>query len=296
MTPSDGPPADGSPSPAAYAASPRPSYSAPTHITAANVTRHVWGNDEAGQVADWIYASTDRIHALVFGLAPGGSFRHSPEYPTIFGADEVLTVLRGRMVLANPQTGEVHLVETGSSVAFGKDTWHHAFAHGDNELRVLELFAPPPSAGTSGAYARTKPYLTECRYEDDSTLGDWPRATSRPATMHPIGPDQISYRLAGDALIGILWSTAHLTVARLSLSPGGASSPQRRGGDEVLYALDGTLHVRSRYGDDVYVFELAADEACYLPAGSVHEYRNFDRSTATAILGVAPHFVDEQPT
>ena len=42
------------------------------------VTRHIWGDPEAGEVADWIYASTEHVHALVFGLAPGTWFRHSP--------------------------------------------------------------------------------------------------------------------------------------------------------------------------------------------------------------------------
>ena len=78
-----------------YAPSPRPTFDRPTHITDATVTRHIWGDDDAHHVADWIYTSTDRIHALVFGLAPGGRFLHSPEFRTVFGADEVLTVLRG---------------------------------------------------------------------------------------------------------------------------------------------------------------------------------------------------------
>lgn len=279
-----------------YTASPRPIYDRPTHITAATVTRHIWGDDEAHEVADWIYASTDRIHAIVFGLAPGGRFRHSPEFRTVFGADEVLTVIRGTMILTNPETGEVQPVETTASVAFGRDTWHHAFAHGTDELRVLELFAPPPSTGTSGPYARTRPYLESASYADDSVIGRWPafesRAT-RPSTLRLIGPGDIHYRMSGDALVGLLSSTAQLTVANVSLSPGGVSSKQVRGGDEVIYGLTGMMHVRSWYGDDTFVFELGPDEACFLPAGSVHEYRNYTSATSTAILGVAPNFVAE---
>ena len=190
---------------------------------------------------------------MVFGVPPGGGFRHSPEFRTVFGADEVLTVLRGRMVLANPENGEVKLVETGGSVAFGQDTWHHAFAHGTDELRVLELFAPPPSTGTSGPYARTRPYLATNRYADDSVIGAWPTAdASRADTLRLITPELIHYRLNGDALIGVLSSTSQLTVANLSLSPGAISARQRRGGDEVLYGLTGSLHVRSWYdGRDV---------------------------------------------
>lgn len=283
---------DNSSSPIArvYSPSPRPTFEVPTLITAAGVTRHIWGDDEAGHVADWIYASTDRIHALLFGLAPGGAFRHSREFRTVFGADEVLTVLQGRMILANPSTGEVRLVETGQSIAFGADTWHHAFAHGDTELRVLELFAPPPSTGSSGAYARTRPYLAENCYADDSVLGRWPEAGRADSTLCPITTADVHYRLAGDALIGIQSSTDQLTVATVALSPGASSSIQQRGGDEIFFATAGTTHVRSWFEGTTYVFELQPNDACFLPMGSQHEYRNYTSSTTAAIIGVAPHF------
>ena len=44
-------------------------------------------------------------------------------------------------------------------------------------------------------------------------------------------------------------------------SPGGASSIQRRGGDEVVFGLSGVIHVRAWYEDRTHVFELRADEA-----------------------------------
>jgi len=85
-----------------YAPSPRPTFSGPTPIPYDQVTRHLWGDEEAGEVADWIYVSSDKIHQLMFGLAPGGGFRHSEEFRTIFAADEVLYVLSGIMMIANP--------------------------------------------------------------------------------------------------------------------------------------------------------------------------------------------------
>jgi mannose-6-phosphate isomerase-like protein (cupin superfamily) len=274
-----------------YAPSPRPVYDVPTHVVTSTVARHIWGDHEACEVADWIYASTQQIHALVFGLPPGGAFRHSPEFRTVFGADEVLTVLHGRMVLANPETGEVQLVETGGSIAFGQDTWHHAFAHGTEELRVLELIAPPPSTGSSGPYARTRPYLTTNRYEDDSVIGHWPQEKPRRSTLRPLRLEDTHYRLSGDVLVGIIFSSDQLTVANVSVSPGSVSAKEQRGGDEVLFGLSGTMHVRSWFEGNTYVFEMAANEACYLPAGSVHEYRNYSARTATALLGVAPRFL-----
>lgn len=271
-----------------YAPSPRPRFDRPTLITDRSVTRHIWGDPEAGNVADWIYASTDHVHCLVFGVAPGGRFTHSEAFRTVFGADEVFVVLQGRMVIANPETAEVHLLERGEAVAFGPDTWHHVFAHGPEELRVMEFFAPPPSTGTSGPYAKTRPYLDRNNYEDPEVIGNWPGAVRARTTLVPIRRTDLSYRLSGEALIGIMSSTEQLTVATLSLSPGTASAPQRRGGDEVIYGTEGVTHVSARYDGEAFVFEMGPGDACYLPLGTTHEYRNFTSATSTALIGAAP--------
>ena len=42
-------------------------------------------------------------------------------------------------------------------------------------------------------------------------------------------------------------------------------------------ALDGPLWVRAWHGGGVHVFELEAEDVCYLPAGAPHEYRNAGR-------------------
>ena len=200
--------------------SPRPSFDGPALIRRGDVTRHVWGDPAAGEVYDWIYASTDKVHMLVFGLAPGGAFRHSEDYRTIFAADEVLHVLQGVLVIADPETGEVQRVGTGESVFFRRDTWHHAFALGPEPLRVLELFAPPPAAGASSAYAREQPYLEISRYADDALLGHWPPAAPREPRLRVLRPADVLWRRDLGVLCGVLASTEHLTAVTLELGPG----------------------------------------------------------------------------
>jgi mannose-6-phosphate isomerase-like protein (cupin superfamily) len=274
----------------AYRPSPRPAFDGPAAIPYAGVTRHVWGDPEAGEVADWIYASTECVHALVFGLAPGAWFRHSPEFRTIFGADELLYVLRGTMVIANPETGEVLRVACGGTAFFRSDTWHHVHAHGNEELRVLELYAPPPSKGSSGAYARTKPYLepADWRYGDDSLLGRLPGAQPERRTLHEPG---IVWRRSLGVLEGLYASTEHLTAGLLELNPGEASVAHAHGGDEVVYALEGVLHVRAFGAEGNSVFELEPDDAAYIPQGVAHEYRSYGSSPARALFGVAPSYL-----
>ena len=139
--------------------SPRPSFDRPTHIPYEQVTRHVWGDEVSGEVIDWIYVSSSKIHQLVFSMPFGGYFRHSDSHRTIFAADELYYVISGTFVMTNPETGEAHRVNAGEAAFFRRDTWHHGFNYGTEPLRVLEFFAPPPSQGTSSAYAKTKPNL-----------------------------------------------------------------------------------------------------------------------------------------
>jgi quercetin dioxygenase-like cupin family protein len=268
--------------------SPRPTFEGPALIRRADVTRHVWGDPAAGEVYDWIYASTERVHMLVFGLSPGGAFRHSEDFRTIFAADELLHVLEGVLVIADPETGEVQRAAAGESVFFRRDTWHHAFALGSEPLRVLELFAPPPAAGASSAYARAQPYLEHSRYADDALLGHWPPASPPQPRLRVLRPADVLWRRDLGVLCGVLVSTEHLTVATLEIGPGEAAAPHEHGGDEVLMVLEGRLWVRAWFDGAVSVFELEPEDVCYLPAGARHEYRNAGGATARAICGVAP--------
>ena len=266
----------------AYSPSPRPSFTVPTAIQRATVTRHLWGDEESGVVADLIYASTERIHALVFVLPPGGAFRHSPEYRTVFGADELLHVLSGAMRIANPETGEVQRVPRGGNVSFGPDTWHHAFAEDGEPLHVLEFLAPPPAAGSTGAYARSRPYLEHSMYTREE-------GTRAEDTMHVIAEEQLAWREDRGVRSATLVETPRLAVSTVEISPGAASAWHDHAGDELLYVLDGDVWVRAQHGDATYVFELRPEDACLVPAGSGHEYRNYGGATARVLVGVAPN-------
>jgi mannose-6-phosphate isomerase-like protein (cupin superfamily) len=272
------------------ASSPRPTFDGPALIRRADVTRHVWGDPAAGEVFDWIYASTEKVHMLVFGLPPGAGFRHSEGYRTIFAADELLHVLEGMLVIADPETGEVQRAGAGESVFFRRDTWHHAFALGPEPLRVLELFAPPPAAGASSAYARAQPYLEHSLYADDSRLGSWPPAAPVQPRLRVLGARDVLWRRDLGVLAGTLRSSPHLTVSRIEIGAGEAASIHSHGGEEVLFALGGPLHVRAWFDSEAYVFELEADDACFLPQGCAHEYRNYGSRLVRAMEAVAPRY------
>jgi len=268
-----------------YKPSPRPTYEAPTVIRADEAVRHVWGDDEAGLVDDWIYVSSSRIHAIVFGLPPGGSFRHSESFRTVFAADELLHVLQGTLVLANPENGEVVRAERGESVFFRRDTWHHGFSFGTDDLRVLELFAPPPATGSSGAYAQTRPYLTESRYLPPASQEIVVGAPA-PQTLRLLREGDARWQLDRGVLVGLLASTEHLTAGTIRVVPGQRSVEESHDGDELVYVLSGSLHVDT--GD--FAAALERGDAFYIPAGASHLYACAGDEPCDAIFGVAPRY------
>jgi len=268
-----------------YRPSPRPSFEAPTAIRASEVVRHTWGDEEAGFVEDWIYVSSQLIHTIVFGLPPGGAFRHSESFRTVFAADELLHVLQGTLVLANPETGEVVRAEPGESVFFRRDTWHHGFSYGDDDLRVLEFFAPPPATGTSGAYAQTRPYLAASTYADDGVLGRLV-GPPEPGAFRVLRRSDATWRLDRDVLVGLLVSTEHLTVGTVTVPAGQESAVESHAGEELLYVTGGALRVRAGGVEAT----LVRGDAFFVPAGTSHRYASEGGEIAEAIFGVAPSY------
>jgi len=275
------------------AASPRPSFDEPTHVPYSTATRHLWGDEASGEVPDWIYVSSDKIHHLVFGLAPGGRFQHSEAFRTVFAADEILYVLEGSVIFANPETGEVYPTARGEAVFFRRDTWHHAFNLGPGAARVLEFFAPPPATGASSAYARTKEYLAEPRYRDDRWHGRVPMSTaerSAAATIRRIRDDDVVWALEARALVGTYVSTEHLIAGRVELAPATKTSRRRHEGDASLHVIHGVVNVllETPTSTGQRWFEVARDDAFYLPAGAAYDLRNVTGEPAGAMLAVAP--------
>jgi mannose-6-phosphate isomerase-like protein (cupin superfamily) len=279
----------------AYKSSPRPVFDGPTPIPYSRVTRHVWGDAAAGLVDDWIYVSSDKIHQLVFGVPPGDGFRHSESFRTVFAADEVLTVLMGTMVICNPETGETHLVHKGESAFFQKDTWHHAFAWGAGELRVLEYFAPPPSTGSSGKYAATRPYVAESRYERTEFIRHWPAGQAKAletAKIRVLREADTLWALDRSdprVLTGITASTDQLTAGRVRITPGGKSETKVHGGALGLYVREGRVNILIDDPEASPVwFELHPADGFYIPEGTRYRAFNMGGEPAEYLFGVAP--------
>jgi mannose-6-phosphate isomerase-like protein (cupin superfamily) len=275
----------------------RTSFDGPAQILFADIPRIVWGDRESGEVADRTYASTDKVHQLVFCLPPGGSFRHSDRFRTVFAADILYYVLAGTLVMNDPASGEVQVVRPGEAVFFRRDTWHHGHNFSTEALEVLEYFAPPPAQGTSRKYAQTRPNLTNISTAQDQWLGNWPAgqsARSREASLRVVRESDAISRLEGsrqEVLVELFVSTEHLTSGRLTLLPGRRSEKRSYGGDLALYLCEGELFIRACHEGKERVFELARRDGLYLPAQTPVEFFNYGTSVCRFLFGVAPDYL-----
>jgi hypothetical protein len=279
-------------SPSSRRATPRPTYAAPTVLRRAETAHHVWGDAASGLVTDRVYVSTDSLHVLEYTLEPGGAFRHSAANRTVFAADVAYCVLEGTLVIADPQHGEVRVLDAGEQVLFGRDTWHHGFNPGQEATRVLEFFAPPPSRGTASDYARTQPMLEGSRYRDDRWSGRWPAARSeRAATtrLEVLRPGDALWGFAADApshLLGMLADTEHLTVSVGRVFAGHVEDPRVVDDESVLVVTEGELWVDAQHEGGEYVVAcLGPGDGVFLPRGSRLRVLSRGGSPAAYLLG-----------
>jgi mannose-6-phosphate isomerase-like protein (cupin superfamily) len=267
-----------------YKPSPKPDFSKSTIIKYAKIKIHLWGDEESGFVKDWIYVSNKSLHQIIFGLSARTNFKHSNEFRTIFGADELLYVLNGTMVIGNPQTGEMHRVEKGEFIYFSKDTWHHAFNYSNEDLQVLEFFSPPPLTGTSGAYAKQKPLLRNFRYGQNYTL-DPLRLSNKKKSFKNINKNEINWSLIGEnqeQLMGTIVNTKNLKVHILKVL-GGQSTPKINFvNHSVFFILENKLKVT--LSNKKSKLAVNYKDSVYLKSGDCVQFYNQSRKEASIIV------------
>ena len=286
--------------------SPRPDHDRATAIRYDEAVLHLWGDPESGYVGDRIYASSSLIHLIEFSLRPRERFTHSEDNRTIFAADEVLHVTEGEMLLVNPETGEAVLAREGESVFFRRDTWHHAVNRSnDRPLRVMELFAPPPSTGASSAYARTQsvPAPVPVALRRRPLAGDagrWSRA-ERDQETRCIPPDRRIVTSCGeptipedDLLVGLVCSTEHLTAGRASASSQDRTAWCRHHGGDLVAGgppRRGSRIPARRRPEPPTWFELGVGDGFYVPQGRPLPTLRPLLGGGEILFGVAPTYL-----
>lgn len=265
-----------------YKPSPKPDFISPTHIKYDLIETHMWGDNITGKVKDWIYVSNKSLHQIIFGIEARGNFKHSDQYRTIFGADELMYVLSGVMIISNPETGEIQKINKGESVFFRKDTWHHAFNYSDEYLQVLEFFSPPPITGTSGVYAKQKKLLENSIYKrkNYNLANDFRNQN----TFKIIKKDDLVWSLEGpkqEILIGTFVNTEFLKVHIVKLLANQQTHNLKFLQNTTYLSLNNNIKVKIIETNEEYI--LSEKDGMYLPDNTNFIIKNMNAYESSII-------------
>lgn len=272
----------------------------PMLVRRAEAAPFLWGDEESGQIADLIYGRGHRISAVSFKLGPGHSFGSSSAWKPLYDQHRFYYVCRGAIAIHDPETGEVAVASAGEAVTWQGPRYHFGYNFGSEETLVLDWFAPPDRAPdvaeiTTMPGKRPLGEIKGGRYE---LLERWPDARSEVTAatvsdrgMTTVGPAGALHLIQGSTrpvLVSILSSSKDLTAGTFRIAAGTRSDPEQHPGDEVIYCLDGTLHVHLPESGAWY--EVNRMDCLYIPEGTLHEYWSYGSEPAGAVFCVAPRY------
>lgn len=275
-------------------------FKEPRLVPYRDAVRFLWGDAQSHFVPDIIYGRGERISALIYRLAPGELFRSSAAWRPLYDQDRYYYVVQGELAIQDPESGDVAVARAGEAVYWRGARYHFGYNFGREETLVLDWYAPPERAAsvpeiTASAVKRD---LSYCRDGREDLLGRWPTAAledlelrlreGRMVTLREQDALPFIHGEASPVLVRLYVSSAVLTAGTVTLPPAIMSEPESHAGDEVLYALDGCLHVY--LPDSFDWFELQPLDCLFLPEGTRHSYRNNGAAPAKAAFCIAPKY------
>ena len=124
-------------------------------------------------------------------------------------------------------------------------------------------------------------------------LGKWPlpgeEARRKPVRMFVVTDDTALRVIHGkEHRISITFYVSNdlIHLGKIAVPPHRFSEPESHKGDELVYALEGTLIIY--LPETVQSFEVREGEAFFVPEGVAHEYHNFTDKVIKAVFIIAP--------
>ena len=275
-------------------------FSEPTLVPRRDAVRFLWGDEESHFVADLVYGRGDRLAGLVYKLAPGGSFGSSKTWRPLYDQDRYYYVVQGELTIQDPETGDVAVARAGEAVYWRGMRYHYGYNFGTEEVFVLDWYAPQERAANVPEIETSvkKREMRGRREGVTELLGKWPTTALKDlqdryeqGRMVTLGRETALRFILGEkdpVLMNIYASTEALTAGTFSIRPSVMAEAERHPGDEVLFALEGCLHV---YLPESYdLFELHPLDCLYIPEGRPHRYCNNSATVAKAAFCVSPRY------
>jgi len=275
-------------------------FSAAASVRRRDATRFLWGDEESGQVADLIYGRGERVSAVTFSLGPGQWFGWSNDWKPLYDQHRFYYVVQGTLAIHDPETGEVEVASAGQAVTWQGARYHFGYNVGDDDVLVLDWFAPPerPADVPETAMMASKRPLGRVVGGRYDLLEHWPEARSEERrraqadkSLTTVGPENALNLVFGSRsplLVSILSSSEHLTGGTFSLRGATKSEPEQHPGDEVVFCLSGRLHVH--LPETGGWFDLDPLDCAFVPAETSHEYWSYEAGRTSAAFCVAPGY------
>lgn len=272
----------------------------PVAVPRSDGQRFLWGDEQAGQVADVIYGRGERISAVTFSLGPGHWFGASQDWKPLYDQHRFYYVVKGTLAIHDPETGDVAVAGPGEAVTWRGARYHFGYNAGDDDVLVLDWFSPPdrgPDVAEASVMG-SKRDLGEVRGGRYDLLGAWPDrradelhrtlAEGGLTTLRECDSLRIVHGTRRPQLMSILSSGQELTAGTFTVRAGARTEPEEHPGDEVVYALSGQLHVHLPERGDW--LELNPLDAAFIPGGTQHEYWSYGATASKAVFCVAPGY------
>jgi mannose-6-phosphate isomerase-like protein (cupin superfamily) len=277
-----------------------PYFKEPTLVRHSDAVRFLWGDEDSHFVPDVVYGRGDRIAALIYRLAPGNMFGSSKTWRPLYDQDRYYYVVQGTLAIQDPESGDVAVAHAGEAVYWRGLRFHYGYNVSDEELLVLDWYAPPERAATVTEIETSLKKRDVSAHVEGRTdlLCRWPTNALRDlehrlseGRMVTLRTDTALHFIHGrktPVLMNILASTEALTGGDFNLLPATMAEPEQHAGDEVFYALEGCLHVY--LPDSFQWFELQPLDCLFMPEGTRHQYCNNGSKPAKGAFCVAPRY------
>jgi uncharacterized cupin superfamily protein len=202
-------------------------------------------------------------------------------------------VVAGRMIIADPSSGEMHTLDSGQGVLMRAGTWHNAFNPYRETARVVEYFCPPPALGTASDFAKRQEPLAETKYRDTRWEGRWPAARAESEAtcrLTTVGFENGLLEFRDDKathLRSLLTSTDFLQVLSGEVRAGHVEEFAPVTYESVVVATEGELWVDvwSPEGGYSATNVLRPGDAMFLPVGTHERMLVRTAETARYLLG-----------
>ena len=272
----------------------------PMLVRHAEATRFLWGDDVSQQVSDFIYGRNERVASLIYALRPGGYFKSSTTWKSMFDQHRFYYVLQGHLTIHDPESGEVAQAVAGEAIYWRGAKWHFGYNFSQQETVVLDWYAPqerPPTV-PEVEFGKTKPALKSIKNGRYELIGNWPaamlaerRKALAEGGLVTIGRRDALHLIHGDErpIVESLYiSTDQITAGVVDLMPGTKADPQSHPSDKIILVTAGRLNV---YLPDSYDwFEANPRDCLFLPGGTRHQYWNYSDAPTSFAFSVVPRY------